>query len=96
MHKCPKCSSQYGDDLKICRTCGAILEAVVEEPPHADDIQQEADFPPSNRRHGSARNAVNRCQSASKSAGTVEQARTECLIRASRQNRKASLRHGRR
>jgi hypothetical protein len=33
MHKCPKCSSQYGDDLKICRTCGAILDAVAEESP---------------------------------------------------------------
>jgi hypothetical protein len=51
MKKCPKCSSQYGDDLKICRTCGAILEAVVEEPPpavekdlspHEDDDAHEA------------------------------------------------------
>ena len=31
MHKCPKCLSQYGDDLKICRTCGAILEFVTQE-----------------------------------------------------------------
>ena len=33
MNKCPKCSSQYDDALKICRTCGAILERVAEEPP---------------------------------------------------------------
>jgi hypothetical protein len=35
MHRCPKCASQYGDDVKICRTCGAILDIVAEEPPHA-------------------------------------------------------------
>lgn len=33
MRECPKCSSQYADDLKICRTCGAILEAAADEPP---------------------------------------------------------------
>ena len=37
MHKWPKCSSRYSDDVKICRTCGAILEAVAEEPPQAAD-----------------------------------------------------------
>jgi hypothetical protein len=31
MRECPKCFSQYGDELKICRTCGAILEAVAGE-----------------------------------------------------------------
>jgi len=50
MKKCPKCSSQYGDDAKICRTCGAILEDAAEEPPQAveddpssleDDNEQE-------------------------------------------------------
>ena len=30
MRKCPKCSSQYNDDPKICRVCGAILEPVAE------------------------------------------------------------------
>jgi hypothetical protein len=35
MRECPKCSSQYADDLKICRTCGAILEAAVSELPAA-------------------------------------------------------------
>jgi hypothetical protein len=33
MRKCPKCSSQYGDDVRICRTCGAILAAASQEPP---------------------------------------------------------------
>jgi rRNA maturation endonuclease Nob1 len=28
MYKCPKCSTEYGNDQKICRICGAILEAV--------------------------------------------------------------------
>jgi hypothetical protein len=32
MRECPKCSSQYADNVKICRTCGAILEAAVEKP----------------------------------------------------------------
>ena len=35
MKKCPKCSSQYGDDSKICRTCDAILEQATEEQPPA-------------------------------------------------------------
>lgn len=30
MRKCPKCSSQYNDDPKICRVCGAILEPFAE------------------------------------------------------------------
>jgi hypothetical protein len=30
MRKCPKCSSQYNDDPKICRVCGAILEPIAE------------------------------------------------------------------
>jgi RNA polymerase subunit RPABC4/transcription elongation factor Spt4 len=51
MRECPKCSSQYGDDAKICRTCGAILEAVAEKPspgvednapPHEEDNPHEA------------------------------------------------------
>jgi len=32
MRGCPKCSAQYGDESKICRNCGAILEDVAEEP----------------------------------------------------------------
>jgi hypothetical protein len=35
MQECPKCSSRYGDDVKLCRTCGAILEAVAEKSPQA-------------------------------------------------------------
>jgi hypothetical protein len=27
MQKCPKCAMMYADEAKICRTCGAILEA---------------------------------------------------------------------
>ena len=51
MQECPKCSTQYGDEVKICRTCGAILEAVAGEPPqkvednpspHEDDGPHEA------------------------------------------------------
>jgi hypothetical protein len=51
LKKCPKCLSQYGDDLKICRTCGGILEKVAEEQPetvevdptpHDEDIAIEA------------------------------------------------------
>ena len=51
MRECPKCSSQYGDDVKLCRTCGAILEAVAEAPsptaeddasPHEEDSPHEA------------------------------------------------------
>jgi hypothetical protein len=34
MRECPKCSSTYGDDAKICRTCGAILETIEELSPH--------------------------------------------------------------
>lgn len=48
MQKCPKCSSQYGDDSKICRTCGAILETVAVEPPAAvegDPSPQQEDTP---------------------------------------------------
>jgi hypothetical protein len=37
MKQCPKCSSQYGDDAKLCRICGAILETVAEEPPQTSD-----------------------------------------------------------
>jgi len=33
MQECPKCSSRYGDDLKICRTCGAILTAATSDLP---------------------------------------------------------------
>jgi hypothetical protein len=36
MQACPKCKSHYGDEMKICRTCGAILEVVAEEPPRVD------------------------------------------------------------
>jgi hypothetical protein len=36
MRECPKCLSHYADDLKICRTCGAILEAAEEPPPRTD------------------------------------------------------------
>jgi hypothetical protein len=43
MHKCPKCSSLYGDDVKICRTCGAILEAVLEESPQVNDLSPHED-----------------------------------------------------
>jgi hypothetical protein len=39
MHKCPKCSAQYGDETKICRTCGAILETVAEEPLQAAEVE---------------------------------------------------------
>ena len=35
MQECPKCKSHYGDEVKICRTCGAILGAVAEELPQA-------------------------------------------------------------
>jgi hypothetical protein len=35
MRECPKCKSHYGDEVKICRTCGAILGAVADEPPRA-------------------------------------------------------------
>jgi hypothetical protein len=31
MQKCPKCSQQYENQVKICRRCGAILEAVAED-----------------------------------------------------------------
>jgi hypothetical protein len=33
MQECPKCSARYDDDLKICRTCGAILAAATSDPP---------------------------------------------------------------
>jgi predicted RNA-binding Zn-ribbon protein involved in translation (DUF1610 family) len=33
MQKCPKCSSQYGDDVKTCQTCGAILEPIFTKQP---------------------------------------------------------------
>jgi len=42
MQRCPKCSTYYGDELKICRTCGAILEAVAEEPPQAAENDPSA------------------------------------------------------
>lgn len=51
MKKCPKCSLQYDDDVKICRTCGAILELALEEPQqvvepglslHEDDVCETA------------------------------------------------------
>ena len=35
MQECPKCSSHYGDDVKLCQTCGAILGAAAEESPQA-------------------------------------------------------------
>jgi hypothetical protein len=35
MRRCPKCESRFGDDAKICRTCGAILEIAAEVPPQA-------------------------------------------------------------
>jgi ribosomal protein L40E len=35
MRRCPKCDSHFGDDAKICRTCGAILEIAAEELPQA-------------------------------------------------------------
>jgi hypothetical protein len=34
MRECPKCSSTYDDDAKICRTCGAILETIEERSAH--------------------------------------------------------------
>jgi hypothetical protein len=33
MQQCPKCSSQCGDEMKICRTCGGILPAATKQPP---------------------------------------------------------------
>ena len=30
MRKCPKCSRQYDDPVRICRTCGSFLEAIAE------------------------------------------------------------------
>ncbi|MBN1568282.1 MAG: hypothetical protein JXA73_10585 [Acidobacteria bacterium] len=33
MRVCPKCASQFGDELNFCLTCGAMLEAVKEIPP---------------------------------------------------------------
>jgi hypothetical protein len=30
MRKCPKCEKAYPDEAKICRTCGAILDALTE------------------------------------------------------------------
>jgi hypothetical protein len=30
MRKCPKCSRQYDDSSRICRTCGSFLEVVAE------------------------------------------------------------------
>jgi hypothetical protein len=45
MKRCPKCSSQYGDDSKLCRICGAILESVAEEPPQTGDLlPHEGDY----------------------------------------------------
>jgi hypothetical protein len=45
MRKCPKCASQYGDELKLCRTCGAILEAVENDlPPPADPLPPEEEL----------------------------------------------------
>jgi hypothetical protein len=38
MKECPKCNCQCGDDLKICRTCGAILAAAAQEPPQPPAI----------------------------------------------------------
>jgi hypothetical protein len=55
MQACPKCKLHYGDEMKICRTCGAILEMVAGEPPqavkdslpsHEEDVPHEA-TPPS-------------------------------------------------
>jgi hypothetical protein len=51
MQQCPKCSSQCSDELKICRTCGAILPAADRRPPQqaADDdlpVPQTADLAP--------------------------------------------------
>ena len=57
MQKCPKCSSQYDDNLKICRTCGAILEPVAEEPPQevenepAPPEEDKTDEPPVRAQH---------------------------------------------
>ncbi len=33
MRVCPKCASQFSDELNFCLTCGAMLEAVKEIPP---------------------------------------------------------------
>jgi hypothetical protein len=33
MRSCPKCSSQFDDQTKICRTCGNILDELLEELP---------------------------------------------------------------
>ena len=30
MRKCPKCSRQYDDSTRICRTCGSFLETIAE------------------------------------------------------------------
>jgi hypothetical protein len=51
MQQCPKCSSQCSDELKICRTCGAILPAAERRPPQqaADDdlpVPRTADVVP--------------------------------------------------
>jgi hypothetical protein len=34
MRECPKCSSTYDDDAKICRVCGAILDTIEERSAH--------------------------------------------------------------
>jgi len=36
MRKCPKCSATF-DDLNFCKSCGAMLEPIVEEPLRAAD-----------------------------------------------------------
>lgn len=36
---CPKCSKMFGEDFRICRDCGAILEPVVEVP--AEELSPE-------------------------------------------------------
>lgn len=45
MRQCPKCSQQYDDLARICRTCGAILDTVAEET-QTSETAPEADEPP--------------------------------------------------
>jgi hypothetical protein len=41
MQKCPKCSQQYENPAKICRRCGAILDAVAEDIVAKDAVPED-------------------------------------------------------
>ena len=48
MRTCPRCSTAYDDDTRICRTCGAILEDledVAEEPLVEVEVVDEGESP---------------------------------------------------